>query len=211
VIQFGRLLATIQREAWHRLNELVPAFSGCTFFESLRIEPYYRYTASQVPEAAAFIHALIVETVTRHITFVHGDYSPKNILVYQDHLVLLDYEIAHIGDPAFDVGFSMTHLLSKAHHLPQQRADFAHAANVYWQTYHDALGDLPWRGEIEPRAVRHTLACLLARVAGRSPLEYMLAEERARQRGVVVSLVAENAHIPTTMADLIERFTAALG
>lgn len=206
-IAFGLLLGIIHRNAYLRLAEVAPDFAACTFFESLRIEPYYRYTATQVPEAASFIHALIEDTLPLRLTFVHGDYSPKNVLIYQDRLVLLDYEVAHIGDAAFDVGFSTTHLLSKAHHLPQQRTDFAQAAQAYWDTYWQTLGDVAWRAGLEARAVRHTLGCLLARVAGRSPLEYMNAEERARQREVVVSIMTQP---PPTFTELIHSFTSRL-
>ncbi len=62
---------------------------------------------------------------------MHGDYSPKNILIHKDRLVLLDHEVIHFGDPAFDLGFSMTHFLSKAHHLPAQRREFASAAGSF--------------------------------------------------------------------------------
>ncbi|MEZ4670341.1 MAG: phosphotransferase [Anaerolineae bacterium] len=206
-IAFGRLLAAIHRNAYLRFDEVAPDFENCTFFGSLRIEPYYQYTATQVPEVAPFIHALIEDTLPLRLTFVHGDYSPKNVLIYQDQPVLLDYEVAHIGDPAFDLGFSTTHLLSKAHHLPQQRTDFARAAQAYWDTYEQHLGDVPWKAGLQARAVRHTLGCLLARVSGRSPLEYMNADERAHQREVVVSIMMKP---PTIYADLIHIFTNRL-
>jgi 5-methylthioribose kinase len=207
VMAFARLLATIHRNAYLRLAQVAPDFATCAFFESLRIEPYYRYTAAQVPEIAPFIHALIEDTLPLRLTFVHGDYSPKNVLIYHDQPVLLDYEVAHIGDPAFDLGFSTTHLLSKAHHLPRQRRDFAEAAQAYWDTYEQTLGDVQWRVGLQARAVRHTLGCLLARVAGRSPLEYMDATERARQREVVVAIMRQP---PLTFTELIHTFTSRL-
>jgi aminoglycoside phosphotransferase (APT) family kinase protein len=204
VAQFGRLLAAIHRHAYERRQEISPVFADRTFFETLRLEPYYGYTAAQVPAAASFLHQLIEETLARRITLVHGDYSPKNILVYQGRLILLDHEVIHFGDPAFDLGFSLTHFLSKAHHLSQQRTDFAQAAGRYWQIYRQTLGDLPWTGDLEAYAVRHTLACLLARVNGRSPLEYLDTAARSRQREVA-TLLMQNA--PTTMSDLFDQFT----
>jgi 5-methylthioribose kinase len=128
---------------------------------------------------------------------VHGDYSPKNVLVHNGRLILLDHEVIHWGDPAFDLGFSMTHLLSKAHHLTQHRAAFLNAAQHYWDVYDDASN--------ESRAVRHTLGCLLARVAGRSPLEYLNEDERVRQKGAVLKLMAAP---PQKIRDLIEGFAA---
>lgn len=205
VAQFGHLLGTIHRASAERWSEVAPVFADRSFFESLRVEPYYRYTATQVPTAAPFISALIADTLARRETIVHGDFSPKNVLVHADRLVLLDFEVIHAGDPGFDLGFSLTHLLSKAHHLPAHRAAFASAANLYWQTYRETAGNAAWAADLESRAVRHTLGCLLARVAGRSPLEYLDATERARQQAAVVTLMADP---PGTVADLTARFVA---
>ena len=199
VEQFGRLLGGIHRQARARREELEPVFRDSSFFESLRLEPYYAYSARQTTEAGAFLRELIAETRAAHLTLVHGDYSPKNILVRNSGLVLLDHEVIHWGDPAFDLGFSLTHFLSKAHHLRAHREKFAEAAHWYWKSYND--------NSCEERAVRHTLACLLARVDGRSPLEYLDADERRRQRAAVLGLVAA---LPTAMDELIERFLSCL-
>jgi 5-methylthioribose kinase len=213
VSQFGRLLGAIHRHAFERRQEIAPVFADCSFFESLRLEPYYSYTAGQVPAAAPFLHALIEETRACRLTLVHGDYSPKNVLVHQNRLILLDHEVIHWGDPAFDLGFSLTHLLSKAHHLPRQRAAFATAAKAYWRSYLEAGGDAfllatqRGPGGVETRAVRHTLACLLARVVGRSPLEYLDETARARQREAVLALLPNPpSHIP----ELVNQFIAKL-
>ena len=188
VAQFARLLGTIHREAAARPN-LADAFADRSFFESLRLEPYYGYAAEQVPEAAPFLRDLIAATRAHPVTLVHGDYSPKNVLVHAGRLVLLDHEVIHWGDPAFDLGFALTHLLSKAHHLPVLRTAFAAASIQFWRTYGETVGEAAFAVDLEPRAVRSTLGILLARVAGRSPLEYLDAEERARQRAAVLALI----------------------
>ncbi|MFL5760890.1 MAG: phosphotransferase family protein [Thermomicrobiales bacterium] len=207
IAQFARLLGSIHRAGNARLPELAPVFGDRGYFESLRLEPYYAYTATQVAPATAFLDALIAETRAHRDTVVHGDYSPKNILVHDGRLVLLDHEVIHIGDPGFDLGFSLTHLLSKAHHLPAKRAAFAAATADYWRIYRDTAGDGAWTADLEARAVRHTLGCLLARVAGRSPLEYLDPGERARQQRAVVRLMADP---PATIAALSTRFLANL-
>jgi len=214
VKQFATLLATIHSQAAQRQDELAPIFADRTFFESLRLEPYYQYTASQVAPAAAFLQQLVQATRARSYTLVHGDYSPKNTLVYQNRLVLLDYEVIHWGDPAFDLGFSLTHLLSKAHHLAPLRNQFAVAAHVYWQGYGAMLANnlgetahTEWQTDLEEYTIRHTLACMLARVAGRSPLEYMTTTERAHQAKVIVSLLS---HQPATVDELIDEFISRI-
>jgi len=204
VEQFARLLGQVHRRAYEQRGRLASEFDDRSFFESLRIEPYYSYTAAQVPEANRFLSNLVEDTRARRLTLVHGDYSPKNILVFNGRLVLLDHEVIHWGDPAFDLGFSLTHLLSKAHYLPHCRERFAHAAVLYWQVYGQTLGDLPWAADLEPFAVRHTLGCLLARVSGRSLLEYFDDEHRSRQGRAVVDLMARP---PATVPDLVEQFT----
>jgi aminoglycoside phosphotransferase (APT) family kinase protein len=173
----------------------------------LRLEPYYAFAATQVPAAAPFLHGLIEATRAHRLTLVHGDYSPKNILVHGGKLVLLDHEVIHFGDPSFDLGFSLTHLLSKAHHLAGKREAFAAAANVYWQAYLEALGRVAWLEGFEARVVRQTLACLLARVAGRSQFEYLSADERQRQREAAVSLMAQP---PKAVPDLVGAFLERL-
>jgi aminoglycoside phosphotransferase (APT) family kinase protein len=210
VERFGWLLGTIHRNASEppeRREEVAKAFWDRSFFESLRLEPYYGYTATQIPAAADFLRALMEETRALRLTLVHGDYSPKNILIHEERLVLLDHEVIHFGDPAFDLGFSLTHFLSKAHHLPDRRGAFADAANVYWSVYLRSLGEVGWVEELEARAVRHTLGCLLGRVSGRSLLEYLDEEKRARQREAVLSLMPE---APTTVPELINRFIERL-
>ena len=208
VAQFGRLLGTIHRESAERLEELRPDLGDRGFFESLRLEPYYLFTAEHVPRARPFLDRLVAETRATATTITHGDYSPKNVLVREGRLILLDHEVIHLGDPAFDLGFGLTHLLSKAHHLPAHRKTLQSSALHFWAIYRDTVGsDAAWTDDLEARAVRHTLGCLLARVRGRSPLEYLSEADRERQAGPVVALMADP---PETVADLGERFVTAL-
>ena len=207
VEQFGRLLAYIHRNASDRRDELAEVFEDRSFFESLRLEPYYGYTAGKVTEAVSFLSELIEETRAPRETLVHGDYSPKNILIHDDKLMLLDHEVIHYGDPAFDLGFSLTHFLSKAHHLPEKRCAFMEAAGLYWSVYREEIGHLSWTRDLEERTVRHTLGCLLARVAGRSPLEYLDEGELARQKEAAIALMYGP---PESVPVLIESFAGRL-
>ncbi|MBI2824085.1 MAG: phosphotransferase [Planctomycetia bacterium] len=201
--QFGEMLGLIHRRGYEQRVDLPQELHDQSLFESLRLEPYYAFTSQQVPEAAAFLGGLLDRTRARHDTFVHGDFSPKNILVHHGRLILLDHEVAHVGDPAFDIGFSLTHLLSKAHHRVDRRAGFARAANQYWIAYRQSLGVVPWQVGFEDRAVQHTLGCLLARVAGRSPVEYLQEANRSRQQQAVLGLLLKP---PRTIAELIPAF-----
>jgi aminoglycoside phosphotransferase (APT) family kinase protein len=182
-IQAARLLGSI-----HRLSNrggIPEAFADTGYFDSLRVEPYYSYAAQQAPEAAPFLAELSREALTRKEGIVHGDFSPKNFLVHAGRLNLLDHEVIHLGDPAFDIGFVMAHFLSKAHHFPQYRNKLMTGVRCFLDTLASEVPLQEW----ENRAVAHTLGCLLARVAGRSQLGYLSAEEKQRQREVVIALM----------------------
>jgi 5-methylthioribose kinase len=223
VTQFSRLLQTIHQVSVEESVSTRAAFGDTSFFEALRLLPYYQSTAACHPVLADFFDALIAETRATRVCLVHGDYSPKNILVHRRHLVLLDHEVIHFGDPAFDLGFSLTHFLSKARHLPQRRALLLEAAQLHWQEYRRPWTDEPSElkqpspgpaapsttaaagRELERRAVHHTLACLLARVDGRSPLEYLGPDARDAQRQFVLRTVK---NLPASLADLISACAA---
>lgn len=200
--QFGFLLGTIHRKSVEFGPEVCAAFADTSYFESLRLEPYYLYTAERVPRASDFLRALSEETKRHKLSLVHGDFSPKNALLYRGKLVLLDYEVVHYGDPAFDVGFALTHFFSKANHMRTNRARLTDAAGRFWRVYSKEIAPLGWDA-IELRVVRHTLGCLLARVAGKSPLEYLTPEEAARQRTVTLLLMKNP---PNKVGDLIDEF-----
>ena len=192
VEQFAELLAAIHQGST-KVPELRKLFDDRSFFESLRLEPYYAYAAEQVPAARCFLDNLIADTHRRRVALVHGDYSPKNILVRGDRLVLLDHEVIHWGDPSFDIGFALTHLLSKAHHRHDRR--FLEAAARFVEVYRR-------KAELdEVLGARHTLGCMLARVAGRSPLEYLNDAQRQRQREAVVDAMGST---PRLLRELIE-------
>lgn len=205
--QFGSLLGTLHREGAARCLSLQPIFEDRTHFHQLRILPYYRATADRNSAAAAFFERLILDTNTTATALVHGDFSPKNILVHRDRLVLLDFEVIHWGDPAFDLGFALTHFLSKAHHLPASRATLIDAAGTIWKAYQSEADALAVTPGFESRIVRHTVACLLARVDGRSPLEYLQPPELDRQRAAALALIHQ---LPQTVDDLLSRWPALI-
>ncbi|MBL9082042.1 MAG: aminoglycoside phosphotransferase family protein [Planctomycetales bacterium] len=207
--EFGRILGTIHGASYILGDQYAPLFADRTFFETLRIEPYYKYSSIQAPVAGTFLFDLIEETRGNALCLVHGDFSPKNILVHNKHLVLLDHEVIHWGDPAFDVGFAMSHLLVKtrfsgytAHALENNFPDDYFLSDELWEN--PTLSS----DEYRRRCLRHTLACLLARAVGRSPLEYLNAAARMQQCNVTLSLIKD---LPADFPELLTRFTRAMG
>jgi tRNA A-37 threonylcarbamoyl transferase component Bud32 len=205
VTTFAQLLAKIHRAGFN-YPDLNEDFKDYSFFESLRLEPYYSFTASQVPEASTYLDQLIKETKTRKLAVVHGDYSPKNVLLHHGQMFILDFEVMHIGDPAFDLGFSLTHFLSKAHVLPELRVRLLEAALHYWDSYQENQHQQRQLSQLEPMTIKHTLACMLARVNGRSPLEYLNPFQRSFQKEVILRMMEQP---PITIRELVHRFEHA--
>ncbi len=201
--KFAEIVGSIHRGSTQAVHEFSRLFATTRFFQTLRLEPYYERTAEVVPEATSFLRELVRSTLSRSHALVHGDASPKNVLIHGGSLVLLDHEVLHFGDPAFDIGFSLTHFLSKAHHLPDLRQRLEEGARLFWNVYQKEVQNMPWFEDLVARAPMHTLAALLARVCGRSPLEYLRPSERVIQKHVVIQMMAENH---SSIDDLISSF-----
>src|ERR1700759_1528878 len=107
--QFAKLLASIHRESSRCRHELASDFADKQFFKTMRLEPYYEHSAAVAQPAAVFFEELMKWTLSRSDTLVHGDFSPKNVLVKNKRLILLDHEVLNCGDPDFDDGCSLSH------------------------------------------------------------------------------------------------------
>ncbi|SFN99350.1 Phosphotransferase enzyme family protein [Variovorax sp. PDC80] len=162
-------------------------------FYALRLEPYLMETGRKHPELAPHLSALVETTAATRHALVHGDVSPKNILVGPDSPVLLDAECAWFGDPAFDLAFCLNHLLLKCLVRPAQRGPLLNAFHALRASY---LASVDWElaTNVEARAAALLPALLLARVDGKSPVEY-LTSERAKDlvRACAVPLVRQPA------------------
>lgn len=191
------MLATIHRTTWHN-HEFENEFGNQEFFYELRIDPYFRFCAQQFPESAPWFQKNIFDNLGIENCLVHGDFSPKNMLVYQNELVLLDHEVIHYGDFAFDFGFVFAHLFLKSVHLSSTQ--FLADSLAFADTYFGKMDGLISETDRE-RAVHNFLACLFARVAGKSKTDYLgnVLEERIKialvgifQKGEVASMDTVN-------------------
>lgn len=166
----GVTLASIVASSWNSA-EAKRLFGDQTVFHQLRVDPYYRYAASRRPDAVEYIDRLIERSSARRVSLVHGDWSPKNLLVYEGHLWVIDWEVIHYGDPSFDAGFLLNHLLLKSIAMPQHRAALAELAHEFMDGLVSGLpSDAAW---LVPATLEHLPALLLARVDGKSPAEYL--------------------------------------
>ena len=145
-------------------------------FHQLRLEPYLLTTGARHPELREFFMAEARRIEATREALVHGDFSPKNILIHGDRMVLLDCETAWYGDPAFDVAFLLNHFFLKLlYHAPRETGIEKMIA-AFWRQYLASSGKAA--AEFEPRVLRLLPLLLLARVDGKSPAEYLDATRR---------------------------------
>lgn len=169
-------------------------------FELLRVDPYYRTTARRLPELSKPIKSLIERMADTQICLVHGDFSPKNVLVGPDagQCWVIDFEVAHLGDPAFDLAFLLSHLSMKAVHRPSSAARYDAAARAFVDAYQQTAD-----AELRPdwaHVLGHTGALLLARVHGKSPAEYLDEPQRRQVHALGESLLTRPATDPDRLA-----------
>lgn len=183
--------------------DLAQRFATDSLFHALRLDPYLVTAAHRHPEAAAQLHALVATTAETRRVLVHGDFSPKNILIGPDGPVIVDAECAWYGDPAFDLAFVLNHLLLKSVWRPRlapllcimyEALAAAYRAHVAWEPVAD----------LDARTAALVPGLLLARIDGKSPVEY-LAEPADRERVRDVAL-AHLAHRPPSLAALLAAF-----
>jgi len=169
--EVGRRIARIHAASARRAD-LAARFATDHIFFPIRLEPYLAATARAHPDCAASLLALIDTTSSNKLALVHGDVSPKNILCGVHGPVFLDAECAWFGDPAFDLAFCLNHLLLKCAWHPEWTDRYLACFRMLASAYL-CLVDWEPAEALEARAARLLPGLLLARVDGKSPLEYL--------------------------------------
>ncbi len=192
---------------WHaatfRDERVRAAFPDTVLFRQLRVDPYYRVTAARRPDLAPHIERYVERMQHVRLCLVHGDFSPKNVLV-GDGIWVIDFEVAHVGDPVFDVAFMLNHLLLKRVHMPRIRGA-EESVRAFWAGYEGAvpatlLPDRPY--------LFGQLGCLMvARVEGKSPVEYLSDRERVMIVELGSSLLRDP---PDSIGAVLDRVAASL-
>jgi aminoglycoside phosphotransferase (APT) family kinase protein len=202
----ARVLALLHR-ASSRDAAVASAFDTGGSFHALRLEPYLLATARAHPALAPALEALVERTAGTRRALVHGDVSPKNILVGPRGPVFLDAECAWYGDPAFDIAFCLNHLLLKCLVRPVERNALRSAFEAFVAAYF-RTADFEPRAALEARAASLLPGLLLARVDGKSPVEYLHDErDRERVRRIAAPMILR---APERLADVLDRWHAAL-
>lgn len=169
--------------------ELASEFPTDEIFYNIRLEPYLVATAKRHPDLAEVFSSLVATTQANKHTLVHGDVSPKNILIGPGGPVFLDAECAWWGDPAFDLAFLSNHLLLKCLWNPAAASSFLGCFDTIVDTY---LGEVDWEdaSDLQRRTAHLLPGLFLARVDGKSPVEYITQDsQRERVRRVARALL----------------------
>jgi aminoglycoside phosphotransferase (APT) family kinase protein len=205
--QVGDVIGAIHAGTAGRAD-IAQRFATDAIFHAIRLEPYLLATARAHPDLASVLEALAERTSVNKRTLVHGDVSPKNILIGPDGPVFLDAECAWYGDPAFDLAFCLNHMLLKCLWTPEAAelflACFAALAEAY-------LARVDWEAPeaLEARAASLLPGLFLARVDGKSPVEYVTDEAQKDQVRRVASALLQRP--PVRLATVAEAWREEIG
>lgn len=167
--------------SWHtmgRTDVVRNSFLEAELFDQLRVTPFYRVVSEKNHDLSHRIQELISDLENERSTIVHGDFSPKNILIDGDHDVyVLDFEVAHWGNPTFDLAFLIAHLLCKYHQSSREETckDIVSLAASFLEGYSNSGSN-----QISDLLGWHTALIALARVEGQSPVNYLDVENQQR-------------------------------
>ena len=179
----GALLGMLHTRSAAR-PDLPERFADTRYFRELRVEPFFDHVAKKKASLASDIAGVAARMLERRTALVHGDYSPKNILADGSDVVVLDYEVAHWGDPRFDVGFCLTHLFLKSSVIGAERLRYEQAIDAFLDAY-AASGP-----QVFDRHLANIVGCLLlARLHGKSPVDYIDRLDQARVEETAVRLL----------------------
>jgi aminoglycoside phosphotransferase (APT) family kinase protein len=202
----GSALARIHAETAGR-DDIARAFANGVQFHALRVDVYLLHTAAKHADVAPLIRAMAKNLGQARIALMQGDISPKNILVGPEGPVFLDAETCCYGDPAFDLAFCLNHLLLKGVWHPEHAQGYGECFAALSNAYFEGANWEP-RPDLEHRTAGLLSALLLARIDGKSPVEYITAEPgREFVRITAKRFLAERIN---RLGTLLARWTDAL-
>jgi 5-methylthioribose kinase len=183
-------------------------FDAVKNFTQLRVAPYLYHISEKHSYVADFIHEETRRLLNTRECLIHGDFSPKNILISPKRMVVVDCEVAFYGDPGFDIAFLLSHLLLKGLlHAPVDVA-LEKMSQVFLESYKKQRSAMVDIKEIDDRVARLLVMLLLARVDGKSPVEYLGKDKRAFVRDFTLrKLKGGNCNLPTLIKKWFEALT----
>ena len=173
--QCGNLLGLLHGNTWQDAG-VAERLGDRQIFDELRLDPYYRSVARADRSAAPLMERLVASVLDHPRSLVHADFSPKNLLVYPSGLMMVDFETGHYGDPAFDLGFFLSHLVLKAFYHAPNSEPLLHLTERFWERYRARMAPVVPAGEyaeLVARGIQNFAGCAWARLDGKSKVEYL--------------------------------------
>lgn len=186
-------------------KDIEKKFEDKSIFYSLRIAPYIEFTVSKHPEIEDHARFVKNQMMESKITLVHGDYSPKNIMLDGTGMKVLDYEVAHYGHPAFDLAFFSNHFILKAVKFTENAEKYLDLLDEIATRYLEAQQCMD-RQKFEEIYVQTLAILMLARVDGKSPVEYLEDEEDKQElvRSLSISIIKQKMSAYHEVAALLK-------
>ena len=197
----GHLLGTMHQHSAVVGGPIPPGlheFADQRCFVQLRVDPYHRATAIEHTDLAGTIEDEARAMLGRRLCLVHGDYSPKNVMVSRANdgptAFLLDFEVVHLGNPIFDLAFMLNHLALKAIHRPDLASQYNAAGNAFWSAYcSNAPTFTADPRKLQFETIRQMGVLLLARIDGKSPAEYITTDaQKSLARRLARTILADD-------------------
>lgn len=174
---------------WHAATtNPPPPFHDFEAFEQLRLRPFHETTMARLPDQAPLIAPYLADLRNRRRCLVHGDYSMKNMLLGPSGRFVLDFEVAHVGNPVFDLAFFLSFVVLSAIRWPQAAAELEELAGGFLTAYATAAGN-GFAGDITA-TTGQTACLLLARTDGKSPALFLDEPSRVRARAIGTEMLS---------------------
>jgi len=191
--RLGAIVGRIHARS-HSQSAVRDQFQSLDNFKQLRISPYIDHLKDKHPQIAENLKRASLCLASCSNCLVHGDLSPKNILVGPERIVLLDCEVAWFGDPAFDLAFLVNHLCLKAlYHAPHYVETRPLIERFLTSYFQERVLSESSREALESRTAFLLALLLLARADGKSPVEYLEDSKFDVIRAFSVPRIAESA------------------
>ncbi len=170
-VRVGEALAQIHRKT-RGSRYAASALASNKVFIHLNVEPHHRSITKRHPDVAPAVESEIDRLLGTKAALVHGDYGPANIMVKDDQIMILDFEAAHYGDPAYDPAFCLSHILLRLLVSKEKREKYVELALSFWDAYRRSA-DFEGMPELTKHVVVELGCLLLARIDGDLPVDYI--------------------------------------
>lgn len=184
-------------------KEIEQGFADKSVFYNLRINPYIEFILHKHQDLTAYAKPVIDELMDSKITLVHGDYSPKNIILNERKVIVTDFEVAHYGHPCFDIGFLSNHLILKSIHMSSFGDAFLAMLRYVLKIYFDQINYIA-KDQLESNFLKVLPLLMIARVDGKSPVEYIVKPEvKELVRSIAYEIIKESILTSSDLLDLL--------